>query len=106
VPARTGSSPAVKLVDYDGMWVPGLADRPAGEVGHPAYQHPQRLAEGTYRREVDHFPLLPIATALDCLRVGGLLLGLHTPSPDSPPLEDAVVSNVVPVGDQPNSREV
>jgi hypothetical protein len=74
VPGGSGRSLAVKLVDYDGMWVPALASRPSGEVGHPAYQHPQRLAEGAYRREVDRFPPLLVATALDCLRVGGRAL--------------------------------
>src|SRR5258708_5794470 len=34
---------AVKLIDYDGMFVPALAKSKSGEVGHPAFQHPQRL---------------------------------------------------------------
>src|SRR5262249_2479802 len=34
-------------------------------------QHPQRLREGTYRLEVDRFPLLLVATALRCLASGG-----------------------------------
>jgi len=38
------------------MWVPGLAGKKSGEVGHPAYQHPRRLKEGTYNQEVDRFP--------------------------------------------------
>jgi hypothetical protein len=29
---------ALHLVDYDGMYVPGLDGLPAGEVGHPDYQ--------------------------------------------------------------------
>ncbi|HTU22083.1 MAG TPA: family 16 glycoside hydrolase [Gemmataceae bacterium] len=71
VPSGTGSSLAVKLVDYDGMFVPALANKKSSEVGHCCYQHPQRLAEGTYSLEVDRFPLLLVATALDGLRVGG-----------------------------------
>lgn len=43
----TGAALSVKLIDYDGMWVPALAAKKSGEVGHPAYQHPQRLREGT-----------------------------------------------------------
>src|SRR5262249_22907350 len=62
---------AVKLVDYDGMFVPALARTNSGEVGHPAYQHPQRLREGIYNLEVDRFPALVVATALRCLLVGG-----------------------------------
>ena len=54
----------LKLIDYDGMWVPELAGNNSGEVGHPAYQHPQRVREGTYGLDVDRFPLLLIATAL------------------------------------------
>lgn len=32
----------LKLVDYDGMYVPGLDGLPSHEVGHPNYQHPKR----------------------------------------------------------------
>src|SRR5882724_7843676 len=71
VPGNTASSLAVKLIDYDGMWVPALAGQKSGEVGHPAYQHTKRLYEGTYSKEVDRFPLLVVATALRCLRVVG-----------------------------------
>jgi tetratricopeptide (TPR) repeat protein len=74
VPGSTAGSLAVKLIDYDGMWVPALAKTPSGEAGHPCYQHPQRVTEQTYSRELDRFPLLLIATALDCLRVGGQAL--------------------------------
>ena len=42
VPGQTASSLAVKLIDYDGMFVPALAGNKSGEVGHPNYQHPQR----------------------------------------------------------------
>jgi hypothetical protein len=71
VPGSTAHSLAVKLVDYDGMFVPALAGSDSGEVGHPCYQHPQRSAERTYSAEVDRFPLLLIATALCAVKVGG-----------------------------------
>ncbi len=32
----------LRLVDYDGMFVPTLAGHPASELGHPNYQHPAR----------------------------------------------------------------
>jgi hypothetical protein len=64
----------VKLIDYDGMYVPALAGKPSGEVGHPAYQHPLRLRQRSYGAQVDRFPLLLIATVLRCLRVGGRAL--------------------------------
>jgi hypothetical protein len=74
VPGSRESALAVKLIDYDGMYVPALAQRPSGEVGHPAYQHPQRLAKNTYNVEVDRTPLLAIACALRALAVGGKAL--------------------------------
>src|SRR4051812_34773406 len=74
VPGGKGASLGVRLIDYDGMWVPALAKGRSGEVGHPAFQHPQRLREGTYNLEVDRFPLLAVATTLRCLTVGGKAL--------------------------------
>jgi hypothetical protein len=71
VPGSRTTSLALKLIDYDGMFVPALAGRPTGEAGHPAYQHPQRLREATCGPEVDRIPLLAIATALRGLVVGG-----------------------------------
>jgi serine/threonine protein kinase len=65
---------ALKLVDYDGMWVPALAGRPSGEVGHPAYQHPERLRDETYGPEVDRVPVLLVVTALRALQSGGRAL--------------------------------
>ena len=74
VPGARASALAVKLIDYDGMHVPALAKRKSGELGHPAYQHPQRLREGTYSTEVDRFPNLVIYCALRGLIAGGRLL--------------------------------
>ena len=71
VPGSKASALAVKLIDYDGMCVPVLASRRSGEVGHPAYQHPQRLREGTYSAEVDRFPNLVIYSALRAVIAGG-----------------------------------
>ncbi|HEX5268927.1 MAG TPA: hypothetical protein VFW33_00505 [Gemmataceae bacterium] len=71
VPGGAGKSLSLKLVDYDGMWVPALAGSKSGEVGHPAYQHPRRVREEAYCREVDRFPLLLVATALRALKTDG-----------------------------------
>jgi hypothetical protein len=71
VPAQRAQALALKLIDYDGMFVPALAGSPPGEVGHPAFQHPRRARDGAYGPEVDRFPLLVVATALRCLAVGG-----------------------------------
>jgi hypothetical protein len=71
VPGRRAASLTIKLIDYDGMWIPALAHQPSGEVGHPAYQHPERLRTGIYNANVDRVPLLAVACALRCLSVQG-----------------------------------
>ncbi len=71
VPGATANALALKLIDYDGMWVPALASSLSGEVGHPAYQHPKRRPDKVYGLEVDRFPLLVIATSLRALEVKG-----------------------------------
>ncbi len=63
VPEAGAASLGLKLVDYDEFFVPALAGKPSGEVGHGSYQHPRRTREGTYSLEVDRFPVLLIATA-------------------------------------------
>lgn len=35
----------LKLVDYDGMYVPTLSGSPSNELGHPNYQHPRRTSK-------------------------------------------------------------
>jgi hypothetical protein len=37
VPVPGTDNLALKLIDYDGMYVPELAGHPPGEIGHPAY---------------------------------------------------------------------
>ncbi len=71
VPGEKASQLSLRLIDYDGMHIPALDAQPSGELGHPNYQHPERLREGTYRSEVDRFSHLVIYTALRCLTVGG-----------------------------------
>jgi serine/threonine protein kinase len=61
---------SLKLIDYDGMYVPSLARTRSGELGHPCFQHPQRLREGTYSLEVDRFSHLAIYCAIQCLIAG------------------------------------
>ncbi len=75
VPAEgKGNSLGLKLVDYDGMFVPALANQPSGEAGHPSFQHPERIATGAYSPDLDRFPHLVVATALRGLLVGGKAL--------------------------------
>ncbi len=74
VPGSRPGAYGLKLIDYDGMYVPALANTPSGESGHPAYQHPARAATRAYSPDVDRFPHLVVATALRGLAVGGAAL--------------------------------
>ena len=65
------ASRSLRLVDYDGMWVPKLVGTRSHECGHPAFQHPQRLAEGTYDPTIDRFSQLVVYTSVYCLMLGG-----------------------------------
>ena len=57
---------SIHLVDYDGMWVPALKGRHATEIGHRAYQHPER-SEQDYGQEIDRFSALVIYLSLAAL---------------------------------------
>jgi len=57
---------SIQLVDYDGMWVPALRGRKATEIGHRAYQHPER-SEQDYGQEIDRFSALVIYLSLAAL---------------------------------------
>lgn len=71
VPGTKPGTYGLKLIDYDGMHIPGLANTPSGECGHPNYQHPRRVAERVYSHDLDRFPHLLIATAIKGLAVFG-----------------------------------
>lgn len=70
---RAGSEGSLKLrlVDYDGVFVPALAGNTPHEVGHVNYEHPQRIWQKCYDVEMDRFAELAIYTALQALSVGG-----------------------------------
>jgi len=57
---------SIQLVDYDGMWVPALKGRNATEIGHRAYQHPDRSGQD-YGQEIDRFSALVIYLSLAAL---------------------------------------
>ncbi len=71
VPAEKSNSLGLKLVDYDGVFVPALAGKNPGEAGHASFQHPQRIITNDYSANLDRFPHLVVATALRGLLVGG-----------------------------------
>src|SRR5207244_10707163 len=54
---------AVKLIDYDGMFVTALKRLGACETGLPSYQHPRRT-QADYGIGLDRFSLLVICTGL------------------------------------------
>jgi hypothetical protein len=64
-------SASIKLVDYDGMFVPTLATFPPSEKGHANFQHKDRLRNGTYSELIDRFPFLVIYCALCCVAESG-----------------------------------
>ena len=69
VPAGNGAL-KLRLIDYDGMYVPELAGQGSAELGHACYQHPERLREGVFDAEVDRFSHLAIYTSLRCVMAG------------------------------------
>ncbi|MDB5306970.1 MAG: hypothetical protein JWO38_1172 [Gemmataceae bacterium] len=71
VPGSRPGAYGLKLIDYDGMYIPALAHLPSGEAGHPNFQHPVRIATRTYSPDLDRFPHLVVVTALKGLEVGG-----------------------------------
>ncbi len=56
----------LRLVDYDGMFVPKLAGRRSSELGHINYQHPKRSPED-FDERLDNFSAIVIYTALMAL---------------------------------------
>ncbi len=53
----------IRLVDYDGMFLPQFRGQRSPELGHKNYQHPQRSPDD-YDDYVDNFPTLVIYTSL------------------------------------------
>ena len=56
----------LRLIDYDGMYVPGLAGRLSHEIGHRNYQHPAR-SEAYFAPSMDYFSAWVIYTSLAAL---------------------------------------
>ena len=53
----------LKLVDYDGMFVPALQGKVSDEIGHPNYQHPNRT-ENDFGLYIDNFSAWVIYVSL------------------------------------------
>ncbi len=56
----------LRLIDYDAMYLPAIADLVPSEYGHRNYQHPQRR-DAPFDRRLDRFSALVIYTALVAL---------------------------------------
>jgi hypothetical protein len=61
-----GRSDLLKLIDYDGMFVPGLEGEPMPEVGHPHYQHPLR-GQAPFGSKLDRFSAAVIWSGLSAV---------------------------------------
>ena len=57
----------LKLIDYDGVFVPALHGRKANEMGSPCYQHPKRDAY-FFDKNLDDFSLLVLQITLLALQ--------------------------------------
>jgi serine/threonine protein kinase len=66
------SDDELRLVDYDGMFVPALAGNTANELGHRNYQHPQR-DRSTFGPFLDNFSAWIIYASLKSLAVDNSL---------------------------------
>jgi hypothetical protein len=73
---------ALQLVDYDGMFVPGLDGERCVEVGHPNYQHPERTDPGNLNNAMsptlDRFSTIVIYLALRALALNPTLWKRHS----------------------------
>ncbi len=54
---------SIRLVDYDGMYLPKFRGERSPELGHKNYQHPERSSEH-FDENVDNFPSLVIYLSL------------------------------------------
>ncbi|MGP0022702.1 MAG: AarF/UbiB family protein [Streptosporangiaceae bacterium] len=69
------------LVDYDGMYVPGLDGLPPDEVGHPDYQSPSR-SQSDYGPDMDRFSAWLISLSLKMLAAAPELWDQLNPTQD------------------------
>lgn len=60
------SGSQLRLIDYDGCFITGLADSPPGESGAQHFQHPSR--DGYYAANMDSFPSLVVFLSLLALQ--------------------------------------
>ncbi|MBK5956950.1 hypothetical protein CCR97_01785, partial [Rhodoplanes elegans] len=66
----------LRLIDYDGMFVPAMAGRPAVESGHQNYQHPGRRRQ-VFGPTIDRFSAIAIYLALQTAIMAPRLYAEH-----------------------------
>lgn len=64
----TATNFQVKLIDYDGMYVPDLAYKKSIEKGRSEFQHPNRTMNN-FSPEMDRFSFWVMITALEALKI-------------------------------------
>jgi hypothetical protein len=64
---ETGSVIEIKLIDYDGMYIPSLSHLNAIENGRAEFQHPSRKLTD-FKPTIDRFSFIVILTALELLK--------------------------------------
>jgi hypothetical protein len=57
---------SMRLIDYDGMWVPGLPVTSSSEAGHKHFQHPERTSD-EFGPWIDRFSFISIDVSLQAL---------------------------------------
>jgi hypothetical protein len=57
----------IRLIDYDGMWVPALEGEQSNETGHQDYQNPRRTHRD-FHSSIDEFSSAVIQIAISALR--------------------------------------
>ncbi|MEM7337257.1 MAG: hypothetical protein AAF467_01350 [Actinomycetota bacterium] len=67
----------LRFIDLDGVWIPGIADQPPGEFGHPNYQHPDRTSGVVWGEHIDWFSALVIYVSLRALAMDPSLWRYH-----------------------------
>ncbi len=67
---------SIRLVDYDGMFLPQFRGERSAELGHRHCQHPQRTAED-YDENIDNFPSLVIYLSLLAVAADPALWAFH-----------------------------
>lgn len=66
----------IKLIDYDGMFVPLMNGQKAREVGSPDFQHPERTTED-FNSSIDDFSLISILLSLKAISIRPELLASY-----------------------------